>query len=320
MGKYYALVSGLPNLAVDMQRVPFTEEEFYLELVDELSSKDRELLEWLRLERANEELLDLYHRGLLDPIDDDRDDEAEAAIEEENAPEITLPLRELRQIAQAARSGQPMRKSDLLPTYMVRFVSELFYTPQKNDEDNNDDSQQSAISPSLLSVEDRLAQLYYAAAARSRNQFLQSWYRLNQTLRNVLVIYTCRKLGWDASAYIVGDTEIEEKLRTSKAKDFELNDEVPYINNIIQIAEEGDIARRERMIDVLRWKWLDEELFMQVFDIENILAYYIRIGIIERWQRLNPEKGEEVFRSIVMGLKRESNTSLQEFKNNTRRH
>ena len=45
-----------------------------------------------------------------------------------------------------------------------------------------------------------------------------------------------------------------------------------------------------------------------------MLSYYLRLGIIERWDALDKEKGAEVFRQIVMGLKAESNASLSEFK------
>ena len=89
---------------------------------------------------------------------------------------------------------------------------------------------------------------------------------------------------------------------------------MPYISSLITIAEETDIAKRERMIDALRWRWLEDETDWTVFDIENVLSYYLRLGIIERWDALDKEKGAEVFRQIVMGLKAESNASLSEFK------
>ena len=130
----------------------------------------------------------------------------------------------------------------------------------------------------------------------------------------MLALFTCRRLDWEPRQYLVGDDEITEKLLTSKAKDFDLSEEVPYISSLITIAEEADIAKRERMIDALRWRWLEDETDWTVFDIENVLSYYLRLGIIERWDALDKEKGAEVFRQIVMGLKAESNASLSEFK------
>ncbi len=313
MAKYYGLVSGLPDLVVDAQRLPFTQEEFYLDLLDELSSKDRELLEWLRLEAVGPELIALYQEGHIAPPDDedeplqlDEESDEDIALEQRTS----LPVKELRRVAYMARRGTPLRRSELLPGYMIRFVNDL-YMPRPEDEERVETREQG------LSLEDRLSGLYYEAAARSKNAFVAEWFRLNQTLRNVLTVFTCRKLGWRADQYVVGNSEIETQLLTSKARDFDLAEEVPYIHQLIQIAEETDIARRERMIDVLRWRWLDEYTFARVFDIENVLSYYIRLGIVERWLRLDEQTGEETFRQIVMGLKAESNASLQEFKNNT---
>lgn len=304
MGKYYALVAGLPVLSADGHKLPYEQEEFYLELQDVLSSKDKELLEWLRLEDANRELLHLHQEGLL-LVEQKQDEDTEQV-------DTLLPLEELRHIARTAAAGGKVARSKSVPNYMRQFVHELYYEPLDEAEAEN-------LTKSPLSPEDRLAQLYYTEASRSSNQYLADWFRLNQTIRNVMAVYTCRRLGWSVDEYVVGDSHIEQQLRTSRAKDFDLSEEVPYIGQIVQIAEEEDITRRERMIDMLKWRWLDDETFVKVFDIENVLSYYIRLGIIERWLKLDEKQGEEQFRSIVMGLKAESNASLDEFRRTTKK-
>lgn len=304
MAKYYALIAGLPNLSIEQQKPPYTQDEFYAELEEILSKKDLALLDWLRLEQSNKELIRLYRAGAFEPRPEGQEDP-----EEEDDAETLLPTRELRRIATLARQGEWVRKSELLSYYMLAFVRERYYEPSEADADTEGSR---PLSP--LSDEDRLAQLYYNAAANSKNEFVASWFRFNQILRNLLALFTCRRLDWEPRQYLVGDDEITEKLLTSKAKDFDLSEEVPYISSLITIAEETDIAKRERMIDALRWRWLEDETDWTVFDIENVLSYYLRLGIIERWDALDKEKGAEVFRQIVMGLKAESNASLSEFK------
>ncbi|KGN69313.1 DUF2764 family protein [Porphyromonas sp. COT-239 OH1446] len=302
MGKYYALVAGLPALSVESQKLPYTQEEFYLELQEVLNSRDKRLLDWLRLEEENRELLDLHEQELLlTPQTED---------EEAELPPTSLPLVALRHIARAAASGARAAREREIPAYMQAFVHELYYKPLDEEE---------VVPVSPLSHEDRLAQLYYAEAAASSMSFLTDWFRLNQTIRNVMAVYTCRRLGWPVERFVVGEGPIEDQLRTSRAKDFELGESLPYIGQIIQIAEEEDITRRERMIDLLKWRWLDDETFVKVFDMENVLSYYIRLGIIERWLKLDERQGEERFRSIVHGLKRESNASLDEFRRSTKK-
>lgn len=300
MGKYYALVAGLPTLSVDSQKQPYSQVEFYLELQGALSKKDKTLLDWLWFEEANRILLPLVESGQLLQMD----------IQDTSL--NTLPLDELCAIAREAKMGRKAKRITKLPRYMQIFVHEVFYESVEADGDVQN-------KKNVLSLEDYLAQLYYAEAVSSSNKFLSEWFRLNQTIRNVMAVYTCRRLGWSVDQFVVGDGYIERQLKTSKSKDFDLSEDLPYISQVIQIAEELDITRRERMIDLLKWRWLEEATFVKVFDIDSLLAYYIRLGIIERWLKLDEKQGEQRFRSLVMGLKTESNASLDDFRRSTKR-
>ncbi len=308
MAKYYALVAGLPDLTVDSQKLAFGQEEFYQELRTTLTAKDMKLLQALRLEQTNATVLSMLLSGELSP----KTEEQEVDAEDESG--LTALLSALRSLAISAYEEQAFKQPKGVPAYLARFVYDYY---AKADEDVKNSAK--AKAGQALSQEDLLAQAYFTEMLGVRNPFLAQWFKLNQTLRNVLVLHTCRKLGWKEEDYIVGDSEIEEKLRTSKAKDFDLSEEVPQILEIVQIAEEKDISKRERMIDVLKWRWLEEQTFAKVFDIESVLTYYLRIGIVERWLKLDKETGEKVFREIVFGLKKESNKSLEEFKNNIKR-
>lgn len=301
MAKYYALISGLPNLTLEQQKAPYTQDELYTELEDILSKKDLAMLDWLRLERSHKEFIRLYRAEAFKPYT-----EGEEPEEAEDDAQQLLPVHELRRIATLASQGEWVRKSELVPHYMLAFVRERYYVPRDEEES------QRPLSP--LSDEDRLAQLYFSAAVGNKNVFVTSWFRFNQILRNLLALYTCKRLGWEARQFVVGDDDVTQRLLTSKAKDFDLSEDVPYIQHLITIAEQTDIAKRERMIDALRWRWLEDETDRTVFDIENVLSYYLRIGIIERWDALDRDKGEAVFRQIVLGLKAESNASLEEFR------
>lgn len=111
-----------------------------------------------------------------------------------------------------------------------------------------------------------------------------------------------------------------QRLRSSSAKDFGItSEEVEYISRLTTIAEERDITRRERLIDVLRWEWLEEQIFFKPFDIEALLTYYLQLSIVNRWLELNEKKGEETFRAIVQDLKRQSTDALDEFKRNQKK-
>lgn len=318
MAKYYGLMTGLPELHLESPKPPITLEELYEELRATLSKADRKLLEQIRLEAINGELARLISEGRLTPPDTSDSEVLEYdsfALTDEEEHLTTLPLQDLKYLAYMASIGRPERRHSLLPYHIVTLIREL-YTP-------NDEEQETHLKldeHDVLAVEHRLTGLYYMSNTRSDNAFIADWFRFNQTLRNVLVVFSCRRLGWSPAPYIVGSGEIEQRLRTSNARDFDLGDEFPQIHAVLAIAEETDITRRERMIDALRWHWLEEYNFAKVFDIDNVLGYYIQTSIIERWTRLDEEIGERKFRELVAGLKRESNASLQEFRNNTSKH
>jgi hypothetical protein len=83
-----------------------------------------------------------------------------------------------------------------------------------------------------------------------------------------------------------------------------------------RIAEESDLMVREKKIDLLKWKWLEEQTFFKTFDIESVYAYLLKLEMIERWVTLDKETGDKTFREIVGAMKKGSLNTLNEFKRN----
>lgn len=328
MANYYALVSGLPNISVEQRKLPFTQKAFTDILEQELTPGDLRLLNLLRYESENRRLLsilrdldkELEEQPSGKSVEEDLDSESEDAKESKDGDETRFQLfstNEIRNIVDAIRRNKKVELNKAIPPYIYTYLTER-YKPVNEDEDQveevelaDDDNDYAAYK---LSKEDRLSALYYEYAMKESNDFVHDWFKLNLNLRNVLAVFTTRKLGWETKNLIVGDSFIENQLRTSTAKDFGLAEELPYLNQMISIAEEQDISKRERDLDLFRWRWLEDECFDKVFSIERVLSYYIQLGIIERWVNLNEVTGEKRFRDIVYSLKSESRNSLEEFK------
>ena len=316
MAKYYGLVSGLPVLTAEMAKPPYTAEEFYHELQPVLSTADRQLLEALRAERLHPQLIDWISTDALAPSPEGASEEPA----DEDSAEGSALLTQLRALAQCAAEGGRFAAPKGIPSYLARFVYELYYRPAADDW--RADSSQPALIEQLrherIALEDRLSRYYYEWLGTSSSAFVRGWAELNKNLRNILALYTWRRLGWDHKDYIVGNGEVEELLRTSTSKDLGLGDQLPYLKDVLRIAEERDIARRERLIDLLKWQWMDEWTFVRVFDIDNVLCYYLRLEILGRWVQLDAEHGEATFRGIVHGLKGESARVLDDFRHSHR--
>ena len=203
----------------------------------------------------------------------------------------------------ALKDGEKPPKNKRIPPYFIEFFK-LYLDSLKKEEKQT------------ISWEDRLAALYYDYAMKCSNGFIRSWFELNLNINNMLTAITCRKYGFDKADYIVGHNEVAEAIRTSNARDFGLGDTVDYLPDLQRIAEEPDLMAREKKVDLLKWKWLDDNTFFKTFDIESVFAYLLKLEMIERWVTLDKVTGEKTFREIVGAMKHGSENALEEFKRN----
>ena len=209
-------------------------------------------------------------------------------------------------VYKALKEEEKLPKNEAIPAYHVTFIQR--YLAEEQSEQKGEKAQ--------VSWKDQLAALYYEAAMKAPNPFVAGWFELNLNINNVLTAITCRKYGFDKSLYIVGHNEIAEQIRTSNARDFGLSDAVEYLPELQRIAEETDLYARERKIDLLKWKWLEEQTFFKTFDLERVFAYLLQLEMIERWVNLDKARGEQTFRELVGAMKKGSDHALEEFTRN----
>ena len=289
MSKYYYLISGLPNIALDDSKLAYSVCEFRTEIEDMLSSKDKKLIDLFYLKYDNINLLAHAKRPDSDP-----DQRGRITYDEFNT------------LYKALKDEEKIPQNDNLPPYFVDFFK-LYLAEEAKDTKSEKE---------YISWEDRLAALYYEYAMKCGNKFVADWFELNLNINNVLTAITCRKYGFDKANYIVGHNEIAENIRTSNARDFGLGDSVEYLPELQRIAEETDLIVREKKIDLLKWKWLDDNTFFKTFDIESVFAYLLKLEMIERWVTLDKARGEKTFRELVGAMKMGSENALEEFKRN----
>ncbi|MDL2255773.1 DUF2764 domain-containing protein [Parabacteroides sp. OttesenSCG-928-G06] len=287
MSKYYYLIAGLPNISLDDHKIPFTVEAFYAELKGMLSSRDKKLTDLFFLKFDNKNLLNF----LLHP---EREWDHRGHFTKSSYKEVFDAIREEEKLPE-----------NNLPPYMIAFLEQYQAEAEKETGESK-----------TVSWEDRLAGLYYAYAMKNKNQFVADWYELNLNINNVLTAITARKFNLDKACYIVGDNEIAKTLRTSNARDFGLGDSVEYLPVLQRITEETDLLLREKKLDQLKWQWLEELTFFKTFDIESVLAYMLKLEMMERWTSLDKSKGEKTFRELVGTMKKGSDSALDEFKRN----
>ena len=270
MSAYYYLVAGLPDIALDDGKLSYSVENFKSEIYPDLSAKDQHLIDLFYLKFDNENLLTLL-----------RDKDASLGRIGRYSAE------ELLQVIDAVREGDAPDKK--YPPYLYDFVSRyLSLTPEE-----------------LYRAEDMLAAGYYAYAMKCNNKFVASWFEFSLNINNIQAAFAARKYKMDVPSVIVGHNEVSELLRTSNARDFGLNDMLTYFEPMQRIVEIDELVDREKKVDLLKWKWLDEESFFNYFTVERIFVFLLQLEMIERWISLDKEKGSELFRQMIQSLKEE---------------
>lgn len=270
MSTYYCLVAGLPDISLDDGKLSYSVSDFKTELYPDLSAQDRKLIDLFYLKFDNTAILKLLKNK-------------DAVIEDKG----NFSAEELLQLIEAVREGDTPDKK--YPSYLVNFVSQ--YLQLSQDE--------------LYRADDLLAALYYSYGMSSNNAFIASWFEFNLNLNNILAALAARKYKMEVSSVIVGATSICEQLRTSNARDFGLNETLEYFEALQRIADIEELVEREKKVDMLKWKWLEDDSFFHYFTIERIFVFLMQLEMIERWISLDKEKGNELFRKMIQDLKNE---------------
>ena len=148
--------------------------------------------------------------------------------------------------------------------------------------------------------------LYYQQGLKQRNDFVRRWFEYQMLIGNILTAATCRKHGLDVKQHVIGDNETAQLIRTSNAKDFNLPPIVDDYAVIAAVAEESDLYVREHKIDALKWQWLEQNSFDKYFGIEQVIAYWLQVRLLNRWKALSVEQGTQAFRALLAELKKDT--------------
>lgn len=270
MNTYYCLVAGFPDISLDYGKLSCSVSDFRTDVYPQLASSDQKLVDLFYLKFDNQNLISLLK-------------DKEAPVKTEG----TLTGEELLALIETVRNGDIPDKK--YPAYLSEFVSQYI----------------NLASEDLYKAEDLLASLYYQYAMSCKNQFISEWFEFNLNVNNILSAYAARKYKLDVASVIVGNTPACEQLRTSNARDFGLGDTIDYMDQVQRISETEELVERERKIDTLKWKWLEEQSFFYYFTIERIFVFLMFLDMTERWISLDKQKGYELFRQMIENLKEE---------------
>ncbi len=259
---YYYLVAGLQDLTPDIHKLVSGQLDFREELRTALHPNDFLLVQKLFLPFDNTNLLNLLEKK--DKAFDEKGNFTRERLEEN------------------------IKEPSDLPGYMLRFITAF----------KNKDPLYPDMSP-----ENELTTLFYDETIENlQNDFLRDWFGFELNVKNIMAALNARKYKVPYEHQIIGSGEIAGAIRKSHARDFGLGNDLDYLEELTAISRKEDIKEREQAVDQLKWKYLDEETFFHYFTIEKILAFVIKLGMIERWLSIDKDHSNELFKKLLKDL------------------
>lgn len=111
-----------------------------------------------------------------------------------------------------------------------------------------------------------------------------------------------RNIRQTGSRFLVEWFEFDRKLRLSKVDFLEgkpYQEEFAELDKADKVFSVKDLLEREKLLDRLCWNKAAELVDFDIFTIETILSLLVRLHIVARWNRLDPDTGSQLFKQLV---------------------
>ncbi|KJF42084.1 DUF2764 family protein [Draconibacterium sediminis] len=267
--EYYCLIAGLPDLFFDENKPTVTGSDFREELQHQLSQPDFKLVEYLFLPFDNRNLLNVFFG--------------------QNKP-FFYPGNITKHELESQLS--PENEEIQLPEYMKTFLCWMKGMDKKQ-----------------ADLEDKniLTTLFFEYALKCPNSFLQNWFRFELNLKNIFTAFNCKKYNYEPEIHLLeveGECIVYSLLIENKLKADYFEELLPYHEELFKIAESNRVwIEKEKAVDKIKWEYLDENTFFHFFTIEKVLAFTIKLLLIERWMKMDKETGKKLLHKLIDELK-----------------
>ncbi len=140
---------------------------------------------------------------------------------------------------------------------------------------------------------------FYREVMRTKNSFLNEYFKFDLDLRNIQAAFLARKNSIDVDQFLIGSSPLTDALKASKASDFGAGEFFEELNSLLTILSGSNILEREQNMDLLRWKKVNEINTFNIFNIDYLLGFVLKLLIISRWDALDKKQGALLFKELV---------------------
>jgi hypothetical protein len=135
------------------------------------------------------------------------------------------------------------------------------------------------------------------------NAFLKEWISFQQNLKNLLIWHNTKKFDKDTSKEVLGNSYEAEYLRDVDKSSLNLKAWDYAYKEILTHLDNPNIALREFLIDKIRWNFLHELEQDYYFDKERLLAFAVKLQIVNRNIITKEDKGKERLKELLSDIK-----------------
>lgn len=127
--------------------------------------------------------------------------------------------------------------------------------------------------------DENLTEEFYRNALGHGNRFIRNYFTFDLCVRNGKARFLNKAFGMpaDQDTINIWDGEFIEAGKLQEALEAE------------------DLITREKNLDDLMWRKIEEITTFNYFDLDVVLAFVAKLHIIYRWLSLDPETGKEMF-------------------------
>ncbi|PKN27711.1 MAG: hypothetical protein CVU64_15385 [Deltaproteobacteria bacterium HGW-Deltaproteobacteria-21] len=149
------------------------------------------------------------------------------------------------------------------------------------------------LSPRNL---ERIHEAYYDyVIEKTSSPFLRAYMIFERDLRNTVAAVRARRRGLPPSDSLVGEGDVVDQLSRSSGEDFGLSAEYAWIEKIV--SAKGPLEMEEAIQQII-WDTIDEMTEKLDFDFDVVLAYLLKLHLVERNISLSEEQGMETVRHL----------------------
>ena len=154
--------------------------------------------------------------------------------------------------------------------------------------------------PELLAIDELITSMYINLDEITNNKFLKDYFLFELDLKNIANSISLKKLGLPFTNAFIPFGDAYERLSKSFPLD---NGSIPRLESLVEALQGDNIIAAEKIMDEIRWQYLDEQVGSKYLLFDFIIAYAVKLQAVTRWQSLTDDKGKKVLDGLTDKIK-----------------